>query len=104
MPGPEFFQTVMGRHFYEGTMPALVRAIEALNKNLGTMLDVEIAAEVNRREVLESVIDKATRRSGFALKLIDELRGKGVIANVNTNEVMRISSIITGLMADEKLA
>lgn len=32
--GPEFFQTIMGRAFFEGTMPALVRELKSLNKNL----------------------------------------------------------------------
>lgn len=32
--GPEFFQTVMGRQFYEGTMPRLVKALERLNDNM----------------------------------------------------------------------
>lgn len=34
MSGPEFFQTKMGRMFYEGTMPELVRQIKRLNDNL----------------------------------------------------------------------
>lgn len=32
MPGVEFFQTVMGHRFYEGTMPELVTNIEALTR------------------------------------------------------------------------
>ena len=32
--GSEFFQTVMGRQFYEGTMPRLVKALERLNDNM----------------------------------------------------------------------
>jgi hypothetical protein len=34
MSGPDFFQTGMGRTFYEGTMPALVRELRKLNENL----------------------------------------------------------------------
>ena len=30
----EFFQTVMGRHFYDGTMPRIAKALEALNEKL----------------------------------------------------------------------
>ena len=30
MSGPQFFQTVMGQRFYEGTMPKLARAAEAI--------------------------------------------------------------------------
>lgn len=28
MPGPEFFQTIMGQRFYEGTVPKLIGVIE----------------------------------------------------------------------------
>lgn len=28
--GPEFFQTVMGRQFYDGTLPRLVKALERI--------------------------------------------------------------------------
>lgn len=35
--GVEFFQTPMGRKFYEGTMPSLVDAIEKLNENMALM-------------------------------------------------------------------
>ena len=35
--GVEFFQTPMGRRFYEGTMPSLVDAIEKLNENMALM-------------------------------------------------------------------
>jgi len=31
---PDFFQTMMGKRFIEGTIPSLVRAIDKLNKNL----------------------------------------------------------------------
>lgn len=30
MPSPEFFQTVMGRAFYEGTVPQLARSLAKL--------------------------------------------------------------------------
>ena len=35
---PDFHQTVMGRMFYEGTMPALVRQLERLNSNIEQLL------------------------------------------------------------------
>ena len=35
----EFFQTVMGRTFYEGTVPALVRELKKLNENLQKVSD-----------------------------------------------------------------
>jgi hypothetical protein len=37
MSGVEFFQTVMGKRFYEGTMPELVKQMKRLNDNLEEM-------------------------------------------------------------------
>ena len=34
MNGPSFFQTLMGRAFYERDVPALVRELQRLNANL----------------------------------------------------------------------
>lgn len=34
MSGPEFFQTMMGKKFYEGTMPRIATALEKLTKAL----------------------------------------------------------------------
>ena len=34
MPGPEFFQTQMGRTFYEATVPSLVRVLNKLADHL----------------------------------------------------------------------
>ncbi|NOJ81592.1 hypothetical protein [Myxococcus xanthus] len=34
MSGPSFFQTYMGKRFYESTMPQLVRQLTRLNDNL----------------------------------------------------------------------
>jgi len=38
--GPEFFQTGMGRTYYEHTMPMLVKQLELLNQNLMTLTDL----------------------------------------------------------------
>lgn len=37
----EFFQTVMGKAFYEGTAPALVRELKKLNDNLTKMNELK---------------------------------------------------------------
>lgn len=34
----EFFQTVMGKAFYEGTMPAIVRELKTLNNHLSQLV------------------------------------------------------------------
>lgn len=39
---PDFFQTIMGRTFYEGTVPALVKELKKLNTNLEKMIEVSI--------------------------------------------------------------
>jgi hypothetical protein len=38
--GPEFFQTSMGRTFFEATVPAIVRQLERLNENLERLVEV----------------------------------------------------------------
>ena len=39
MPGPEFFQSVMGHRFYEGDVPGIRRNLEAINLALGKLTD-----------------------------------------------------------------
>jgi hypothetical protein len=34
MSGPDFFQTVMGKRFYEGTVPAIARSLEGIHEEL----------------------------------------------------------------------
>ena len=34
MSGPQFFETGMGRKYYEGTMPRIAKALEAIAKEL----------------------------------------------------------------------
>jgi len=38
--GPEFFQTGMGRTYYEHTMPMLVKQMELLNQNLAALTEL----------------------------------------------------------------
>lgn len=48
MSAPEFFQTLMGKRFYEHTMPELVRQLDQLNKCLATKVfpdQTRVAAE-----------------------------------------------------------
>ena len=40
MSGPEFFQTLMGARFYEGTMPRVAEQLERLNDNLEALFDL----------------------------------------------------------------
>jgi len=48
MPGPEFFQSVMGHRFYEGDVPGIRRNLEAINLALGKLTDA-----VNRLAAVE---------------------------------------------------
>lgn len=43
--GPEFFQTIMGRAFYEGTMPRLVKQLEKLNENMEKLAEAKPAPQ-----------------------------------------------------------
>ncbi len=54
MGGIQFFETLMGKRFYEGTMPALVREIKALNENLSKLVEAQAsrAADVPGREIM----------------------------------------------------
>ncbi len=39
MSGPQFFQTRMGKQYYEATLPNLVKQLAQLNKLLGRLVD-----------------------------------------------------------------
>ena len=49
----EFFNTIMGRVFFEGTMPALVRELKRLNDNLE-----KLAARSSPAEPTDDVCDE----------------------------------------------
>ena len=50
--GPEFFQTGMGRTYYEHTMPMLVKQLAELNQNLITLTKlIEQNAETDRQHI-----------------------------------------------------
>ena len=52
MSEPKFFQTRMGKTFYEHTMPELVRQLERLNDLLERLVD-ERNHELHSRDGLE---------------------------------------------------
>jgi len=48
--GPEFFQTGMGRKYYEQTMPMLVQQMELLNQNLAALTElIQQNTEIDRK-------------------------------------------------------
>lgn len=46
MAGPEFFQTVLGRRFYDGDVPRIVKALERIAVALEKIVEYE---EIDRR-------------------------------------------------------
>ena len=50
--GPEFFQTGMGKTYYEHTMPMLVKQLAELNQNLITLTKlIEQNAATDRQHI-----------------------------------------------------
>lgn len=45
----DFYQTLMGRRFFEGTVPHLVRQLEALNEHLSTLSRTGVLDEIARQ-------------------------------------------------------
>ena len=41
MPGPDFFQTGMGKRFYEGTVPAMARSLAGIHEELTRQNDLK---------------------------------------------------------------
>jgi hypothetical protein len=71
VPGPEFFQTVMGKQFYDGTMPRIAKALEriadAMEKQQEPLaaapeLQSAVAELKERVELLEDVAGREDRR------------------------------------------
>ena len=50
MSGPRFFQTLMGRTYYERTLPALVNELSRLNRNLERLLAALCKDEKNQEQ------------------------------------------------------
>jgi hypothetical protein len=44
MPGPEFFETVMGHAYYEHHFPELVKQIKRLNDNLEKLIESQMVS------------------------------------------------------------
>lgn len=43
MSGPRFFQTMMGKHFYEGAVPRMVRALEGIHETAKLYAQLKVA-------------------------------------------------------------
>jgi uncharacterized alpha-E superfamily protein len=68
----EFFQTVMGRQFYDGTMPALVTQIKRLNDNIekiGEVFDATAEKEAKQTELKVEQSRASTREDALEAAL-----------------------------------
>jgi hypothetical protein len=52
MAGPEFFQTMMGKRFYESTAPRIASALERIAEALEKNLESEDASEGDEDETV----------------------------------------------------
>lgn len=57
--GPEFFQTIMGRTFYEVTMPRLVKQLEKLNENMEKLAAAKAVPEVHPAQPPYLLLDES---------------------------------------------
>lgn len=57
--GPEFFQTIMGRAFYEGTMPRLVKQLEKLNENIEKLAEAKATPAVQQSQPPYLLLDES---------------------------------------------
>jgi len=48
MSGPQFFETGMGKKYYDGTMPRIAKALEAIAKSLETKAHIEELEKQNK--------------------------------------------------------
>jgi hypothetical protein len=73
--GPEFFQTPMGRQFYDGTMPRIAKALDrvaaALEKQLTPDVVAAIVRELDGTEWSADTVDAIAgilRRAGYTVR------------------------------------
>lgn len=67
MIGPQFFETRMGRQFYEGTMPRLVKAIEGLaDTQAQNLTDLAFMDNMDNTTLKEELVKR--------VQLIEQLR------------------------------
>lgn len=57
--GPEFFQTIMGRTFYEVTMPRLVKQLEKLNENMEKLAEAKAVPEARPVQPPHLLLDES---------------------------------------------
>ena len=66
MPGPEFFQTVMGQRFYEGTVPKLTNAVERVADALEKVIkaaDIEVVHLFDDRAARSQLLEASKKQT-----------------------------------------
>lgn len=63
MTGPEFFQTAMGRQFYDGTMPEIAKAL----RRIATAMEAQISHKEKEIYKKENILKYAREDELFAL-------------------------------------
>ena len=69
----EFFQTQMGKRFYEGTMPSIAKSLEVIAKNLD---GVPTKKELRYKELLDSIVEKTAEENTLS-EQVRILKGYG---------------------------
>tara|TARA_B100001250_G_scaffold409845_1_gene435023 strand:+ start:7928 stop:8260 length:333 start_codon:yes stop_codon:yes gene_type:complete len=90
--GPQFFQTALGRRFFEGQVPRLLKELDSLNKNLSENQKTFWLAEV--REALSEAVcaneslcmDSEEDRETLMNNLMEKLNGCGYITTPTKKE------------------
>jgi len=90
--GPKFFQTALGRRFFEGQIPRLLSELERLNRNLSENQKSFWLAEV--KEVIETAVssnealcmDSEEDREKLVNNLMENLNRCGYITSPTEKE------------------
>jgi len=93
----EFFQTPMGRHFYEGTMPRIASALEKIANNMETFM--------KETEEAENTEDTSQFKDPYVhLKIPDtdltvqaKLEGEGVVLDVFQGDEFNFNNSIASV-------
>ncbi len=82
MSPPEFFQTQMGRHFFDGTMPRLANALEKIANTMNTFMKETDEAEniKDTSQFKDPYIRLAIPDTDFTVQV--KLEGEGVVVDV----------------------
>lgn len=61
MPDVQFFQTAMGRTFFDHTMPTLVKELKRLNENMEALAATMKETKVDYAKVAQAIMDSPVK-------------------------------------------